>query len=94
MNSEDAIVDRENFAAYDRNSDGKLDRHEIHQWAIPDHADIAQEDTYKLFQASDDNGDKQLTVDEILHHQDLWLGSSATGYGQHLGHQHHDEGEL
>ena len=93
INGEDAIVDRENFATYDKNSDGKLDRHEIHHWAIPDHADIAQEEAIRLFQSTDDNKDKQLSVDEILRHKDQWIGSAVTSYGEHFPHRH-DGSEL
>ena len=37
-----------------------------------------------LFESADDNKDGQLDTDEILDHHDVFVGSEATDYGEHL----------
>lgn len=37
-----------------------------------------------LFAASDNDGDERLSYDEIIENHDLFVGSEATDYGDHL----------
>lgn len=46
--------------------------------------DIANDEVDHLFAASDDDHDNRLSFDEILEHHDVFVGSEATDYGDHL----------
>lgn len=46
--------------------------------------EIAEEEVTHLFAAADDDHDDVLTYDEILDHHDVFVGSEATDYGEHL----------
>ncbi|XP_043933398.1 reticulocalbin-2 [Protopterus annectens] len=78
---------------YDANGDGKLDRKELLSWVIPNNKDVALDEATHLIEEMDLNGDRKLTVDEILYSQDLFLNSEATDYGRQLHDEHlfHDE---
>ncbi|ODM95807.1 Reticulocalbin-2 [Orchesella cincta] len=69
---------------YDKNKDGLLDRHEILSWVVPSNEEIAEEEVTHLFAAADDDHDDVLTYEEILDHHDVFVGSEATDYGEHL----------
>ena len=84
------LVDREQFDYYDTDGDGKLNGPEIKQWVLPEDRNLAEEEAEHLFAESDINGDGILSKDEIVERYDLWVGSAATNYGQHL----HDPQEL
>lgn len=47
-----------------------------------------------LFAGSDDDQDDYLNFNEILEHYDIFVGSEATDYGDHLHNIHHFEDEL
>lgn len=47
-----------------------------------------------LFAASDDDHDDQLSFSEVLEHYDIFVGSEATDYGDHLHNIHHFSDEL
>lgn len=78
----------------DKNLDGMLDKEEIAAWIIPSNEDVAKEETEHLFGGSDDDHDGVLTFDEILAHHDLFVGSEATDYGDHLHNIHKFQDEL
>ncbi|KAK4324361.1 hypothetical protein Pmani_004988 [Petrolisthes manimaculis] len=69
---------------YDRDTNGVLDREEILSWVVPTNEDIAEDEVDHLFGAADDDGDGQLSFLEVLDHHDVFVGSEATDYGDHL----------
>ncbi|XP_075991858.1 reticulocalbin-2-like isoform X2 [Anticarsia gemmatalis] len=68
----------------DVNRDGVIDLAEIHTWIIPNNEEIADEEVDHLFATADDNHDDLLSVDEILEHHDVFVGSEATGYNSDM----------
>jgi hypothetical protein len=68
---------------YDTDLDKNKDDAEIIGWIIPDNSEIATDEVNHLF---DDDG--QLSVNEILNNHDLFVGSEATDYGEHLHDSH------
>ncbi|XP_014214428.1 reticulocalbin-2 [Copidosoma floridanum] len=79
------ISEKEKFDGdYDKNADGKLDIAEMKTWLIPSSEDIAIDEVNHLFGASDDDHDDRLSFDEILEHHDVFVGSEATDFGDHL----------
>lgn len=46
--------------------------------------DIAEDEVDHLFGSSDDDNDGVLDFAEILTHHDIFVGSEATDYGEHL----------
>jgi len=79
---------------YDVNGDGHLDRQEFKRWVAPNNEEIADEEVAHLFAASDDDHDGLLSFDEILEHHDIFVGSEATDYGDHLNNIHRFDDEL
>jgi Ca2+-binding EF-hand superfamily protein len=78
-------MEKERFEnEYDANKDGVLDKEEIHNWLAPDTADSAREEAAHLLKESDKDHDLKLTYDEIVEQHELWVGSEATAYGDHL----------
>jgi hypothetical protein len=47
-------------------------------------SDVAHEETNHLFVAADDDHDDRLSYDEIVNKYDVFVGSEATDYGDHL----------
>lgn len=45
---------------------------------------MAEQEAEHLILSSDDNGDGKLSVDEIIGHHDIFVGSEATDYGERL----------
>jgi len=84
---EDQVSEKENFAEYDKNHDGVLDKDEVVAWMIPNNNDIAQEEVDHLFTESDDDKDNLLSYSEVVEHHDTFVGSEVTEYGDRL----HDE---
>ncbi|KAK7080523.1 hypothetical protein SK128_011490, partial [Halocaridina rubra] len=56
--------------------------------------DIAADEVDHLFAAADDDADDQLSFLEILDHHDVFVGSEATDYGDHLHNLDRFEDEL
>ena len=53
---------------------------------------MAEQEAEHLFLSSDMNDDDRLSIEEILSHFDLFVGSEATGFGEHLKQmKSHDE---
>lgn len=48
------------------------------------YSDVATDEVNHLFAATDNNQDDHLSYDEIIDSHDLWVGSEATDYGDHL----------
>lgn len=47
-------------------------------------SDVATDEVNHLFAASDNDGDERLSYEEIIDNHDLFVGSEATDYGDHL----------
>jgi hypothetical protein len=58
------------------------------------YSEIADEEVIHLFASSDDDHDDLLTFDEILDHHEIFVGSEATDYGDHLHNIHIFQDEL
>ena len=87
--SQNYISEKDRFVnEYDENKDGKLNRLEVLKWLIPDNEDSAEQEAEHLFLATDDNDDNMLSVDEIVKHHDVWVGSEATDFGDRLKNLH------
>lgn len=56
--------------------------------------DIAEDEVDHLFAAADDDGDDILSFLEVLEHHDVFVGSEATDYGDHLHNLDRFEDEL
>lgn len=85
------IRQRKEFASqFDKNKDGKLDRDEIRAWALPEKGESLDEAKH-LIDGSDENADGALSVDEMLLHWDLFVGSKVTDHGETLRKMKHDE---
>lgn len=69
---------------HDKDGNGILDRNEILAWVVPTNEDIAEDEVDHLFAAADDDNDDLLSFLEILDHHDVFVGSEATDYGDHL----------
>lgn len=85
--SEHYKVEKERFEQdYDSDKDGFLNRIEVMKWIIPDNQDMAEQEAEHLLISSDDDNDDKLSVDEIVRHHDLFVGSEATDFGEKLKH--------
>lgn len=51
-------------------------------------SDIAKDEVDHLFASADDDHDDLLSFEEILEHNDVFVGSEATDYGDHLHNMH------
>ncbi|KAJ8921076.1 hypothetical protein NQ315_015872 [Exocentrus adspersus] len=80
--------------SFDHDRDGKLNSEEILNWIVPSNEKIAEEEVQHLFQHCDDDIDQRLSFEEILNHHDIFVGSEATDYGDHLHNIHHFTDEL
>lgn len=47
-------------------------------------SDVASEEVDHLFAAADEDHDDRLSYDEIVNNHDIFVGSEATDYGDHL----------
>lgn len=68
----------------DTDHDGSLNDNEILHWIVPSEDDVAEDEVTHLFASADDDHDDKLSVDEIVKHHDVFVGSEATDYGDHL----------
>lgn len=85
LNSEQFLAEKERFEMdYDKNGDKKLDREEILNWLLPGNEEIAEQEAEHLIENGDANKDGKLAINEIIDHHDLFVGSEATDYGEHL----------
>ena len=68
----------------DTDHDGSLSDTEIIHWIVPSEDDVAEDEVSHLFASSDDDHDDKLSIDEIVKHHEVFVGSEATDYGDHL----------
>lgn len=54
-------------------------------------SNIADDEVEHLFVSSDDDHDLKLSFAEIIDHHDVFVGSEATDYGDHLLGSHFDD---
>lgn len=78
----------------DKNGDNSLNREEILAWIVPSNEEIATEEVNHLFAGADGDVDGLLSFEEILNNHDLFVGSEATDYGDHLHNLGRFEDEL
>lgn len=78
---------------FDKDHDGFLNHNEILSWIVPSNDQVAAEEVDHLFAASDDDHDDRLSYSEIIEKYDIFVGSEATDYGDHLQNieEFHDE---
>lgn len=78
----------------DKNTDNVLNQEEIAAWIIPSNEEIANEEVEHLFAGADEDMNDYLTFEEVLKNHELFVGSEATDYGEHLTKLHKFEDEL
>jgi len=84
-NKEWLLTEKDRFDnELDKNGDNLLSREEILAWIIPSNEEIAEEEVNHLFAGADSDADGILSFDEVLDNHDLFVGSEATDYGDHL----------
>jgi len=89
------IAEKDRFdSELDKNGDNSLNKEEILAWIIPSNEEIATDEVDHLFSGADDDMDENLTFEEVLNNHDLFVGSEATDYGDHLHNLHRFEDEL
>lgn len=86
----------EQFRELDKNADAKLERNEIREWVAPGLDDSAELEARHLFEMTNADGDEQhLTLDEILDHHTLWVGSeeddSLADFGDEQDEDEYDD---
>ncbi|RWS01011.1 Reticulocalbin-2-like protein [Dinothrombium tinctorium] len=85
VNSETYIVEKDRFDQdYDLDKDGKLNKEEVLRWLIPDNDELAVTEAEHLIASSDGNGDGKLSVFEITHNHEIFVGSESTDFGERL----------
>lgn len=83
--------EREEFARqFDKNKDGKLNRDEVRDWALPPRGESLDEAKH-LIDGSDDDANGSLSLEEILIHWELFVGSKATDHGETLRKMNREE---
>lgn len=83
-------TEREHFSTHrDKDGDGRLSKEELKQWIMPEDYDHAKAEAAHLIYESDVDSDQKLSKQEILQHQDVFVGSQATDFGDYL--VRHDE---
>jgi len=73
----------------DKDGDGFMSFEEVKQWIIPDDFDHSLGEAKHLIVKADVNGDSFLSKEEVLDQYDMFVGSSATQFGEVL--RRHDE---
>jgi len=91
LSQEHLVTEKERFEYdLDRDKNGFLEGDELKHWIVPDNDDIANQEVEHLMDNSDDDKDGKLSLHEIVEHHDIFVGSEATDYGEHL-HKLKDE---
>ena len=89
------MAEKERFDTdLDKSKDGFLDDAEIIAWVIPDNEEIATDEAHHLFAGADEDVDGVLSIKEIIDNHELFVGSEATDYGEHLHDPHRFDDEL
>jgi len=73
----------------DKDGDGFMSFEEVKQWIIPDDFDHSLGEAKHLIVKADMNGDSFLSKEEVLDQYDMFVGSSATQFGEVL--RRHEE---
>ena len=73
----------------DKDGDGFMSFEEVKQWIIPDDFDHSLAEAKHLIVKADVNGDSFLSKEEVIDQYDMFVGSSATQFGEVLSR--HDE---
>lgn len=95
QNKEWLISEKDRFDnELDKNGDSTLNKEEIIAWIIPSNEEIATEEASHLFAGADEDMDGVLSFEEVINNYDLFVGSEATDYGDHLTNLHRFEDEL
>uniref|UniRef100_A0A4Q8K3B0 Reticulocalbin-3 n=1 Tax=Liphistius thaleban TaxID=1905330 RepID=A0A4Q8K3B0_9ARAC len=93
--SEHYIVEKDRFVNdFDQDKDGKLNREEVLLWLIPNNIEMAENEADHLIESSDGDNDGKLSIQEITDHHDIFVGSEATDFGEHLHNSHKFSDEL
>lgn len=79
---------------YDKDGDGHLNRAEILEWMVPSNDEIADEEVEHLFTECDLDSDGFISFEEAIQNHDVFVGSEATDYGDHLHKIHAFPDEL
>ncbi|XP_058819013.1 reticulocalbin-2 [Topomyia yanbarensis] len=79
---------------FDKDGDGYLNGNEILSWILPSNEEVAEDEVAHLFASSDEDHDDRLSYEEIIDKYDVFVGSEATDYGDHLQNIHHFDDEL
>ncbi|XP_063851639.1 reticulocalbin-2-like isoform X2 [Scylla paramamosain] len=92
---EEMKLRQQRFLSFDFDGDAMLSQDELLFMMKTDHnKDIAEDEVDHLFAAADDDGDDLLSFLEVLEHHDVFVGSEATDYGDHLHNLDRFEDEL
>lgn len=75
---------------YDKNQDGYLEGDELKDWLVPDIRIDAAREAEHLIDGSDSNKDGKLSIDEVVEAYNLFVGSEATNYGEHMLNLHEE----
>lgn len=90
--SEYYLVEQDRFNKdYDKNGDGYLEGDELKDWLVPNLRISAEMEAEHLMESSDSNKDGKLSLDEIVDAYNLFVGSEATNYGEHMLNLRHEE---
>lgn len=93
--TEHYISEKDHFVHdYDLDKDGKLNREEVMLWLIPNNLEMAESEAEHLIESSDTDRDGRLSIEEIVDHHDVFVGSEATDFGEHLHNTHKFNDEL
>ncbi|KXJ77891.1 hypothetical protein RP20_CCG006274 [Aedes albopictus] len=79
---------------FDKDGDGYLNGNEILSWILPSNDEVAEDEVAHLFASADEDHDDRLSYEEIIDKYDIFVGSEATDYGDHLHNMHHFDDEL
>lgn len=79
---------------FDKDGDGYLNGNEILSWILPSNDEVAEDEVAHLFASADEDHDDRLSYEEIIDKYDIFVGSEATDYGDHLHNIHHFDDEL
>lgn len=73
----------------DKDGDGFMSFEEVKRWIVPDDFDHSLGEARHLIVQADVNGDSFLSKEEVLEQHEMFVGSSATQFGEVL--RRHDE---
>jgi len=81
------MEDRKHYQdTLDTDKSGVLEREEMSKWVLPNHND-AYDEARHLIDSADEDRDERLSIQEIIEHYDLFVGSTATDHGKALHHE-------